>query len=109
LSETTKVRPKVAGNYYFTLVVIASNIFYFSRSQFKRGPAFLRDSAGWRQDVPLSNYTVDGSQCQAFLLIVPNTPTNSALLDIRFGGEPFYPETYHTQTGSPFVIASVAQ
>ena len=37
---------------------------------------------------------------------VPNTPTNSALLDIRFGGEPFYPETYHTQNGSPFVISS---
>lgn len=36
--------------------------------------------------------------------IVPNTPTNSALLDICFGCEPSYPETYHTQTGSPFVI-----
>ena len=45
-----------------------------------------------------------------FYWTVPNTPTNSALLDIRFGGEPFYPETYHTQTGSPFVIANaVAQ
>lgn len=37
---------------------------------------------------------------------VPNTPTNSALLDIRFGGEPFFPESYHTQNGSPFVISS---
>jgi hypothetical protein len=41
-----------------------------------------------------------------FYWIVPNTPSNSAVLDIRFGGEPFYPETYHTQTGSPFVISS---
>ena len=40
-----------------------------------------------------------------FYWIVPNTPTNSALLDIRFGCEPFYPETYNTQTSSPFVIA----
>ena len=31
-----------------------------------------------------------------FYWIVPNTPTNSALLDIRFGGEPFYPGTYQT-------------
>jgi len=40
-----------------------------------------------------------------FYWIVSNTPTNSALLDIRFGGEPFYPETQHTQNSSPFVIA----
>jgi hypothetical protein len=43
-----------------------------------------------------------------FYWIVPNTPTNSALLDIRFGCEPFYPETYHQQTSSPFVIASTS-
>jgi hypothetical protein len=41
-----------------------------------------------------------------FYWIVPNTPTNSALIDIRFGCEPFYPETYHAQTASPFVIAN---
>src|SRR5262249_35439784 len=41
-----------------------------------------------------------------FYWTVPNTPTNSALLDIRFGCEPFYPESFHAQTGSPFVIAS---
>ena len=40
---------------------------------------------------------------------VPNTPTNSALLDVRFGGEPFYPETHHAQTASLFVIASGGQ
>jgi hypothetical protein len=40
-----------------------------------------------------------------FYWVVPNTPTNSALLDIRFGGEPFYPETHHAQNASLFVIA----
>jgi len=43
-----------------------------------------------------------------FYWIVPNMPTNSAILDIRFGCEPFYPETYNTQTSSPFVIAQPA-
>ena len=37
---------------------------------------------------------------------VPNMPTNSAVIDIRFGCEPVYPEIYHVQTGSPFVIAN---
>lgn len=41
-----------------------------------------------------------------FYWTVPNTATNSALLDIRFGCEPSYPESYHTQSGSPFVISS---
>jgi hypothetical protein len=41
-----------------------------------------------------------------FYWTVPNTPTNSALLDIRFGCEPFYPETYNSQTASAFVIAT---
>jgi hypothetical protein len=41
--------------------------------------------------------------------VVPNTPTTAALLDIRFGGEPWYPETHHAQTGSPFVIKSSGQ
>lgn len=41
-----------------------------------------------------------------FYWTVPNTPTKSALLDIRYGCEPFYPESFHTQSGSPFVIAS---
>jgi len=40
--------------------------------------------------------------------IVPNTPTNAAVLDIRFGCEVFYPESRSPQTASPFVIASVA-
>jgi hypothetical protein len=39
-----------------------------------------------------------------FYWTVPNTPTNSAVIDIRFGGEPFYPDGFHRQTASPFVI-----
>jgi len=37
---------------------------------------------------------------------VPNTPTNAAVLDIRFGCEFYYPESYSPQPGSTFVIAS---
>ena len=40
-----------------------------------------------------------------FYWTVPNTPTNAAMLDIRFGCEVFYPESYSPQTASPFVIA----
>lgn len=43
-----------------------------------------------------------------FYWTVPNTPTNAALLDIRFGCEPSYPESYHTQSGSPFVISTAS-
>jgi hypothetical protein len=37
---------------------------------------------------------------------VPNTPSNAAVLDIRFGCEGFYPESYSPQAASTFVIAS---
>lgn len=37
--------------------------------------------------------------------IVPNTPTNAAVLDIRFGCEVYYPETPSPQPASTFVIA----
>lgn len=43
-----------------------------------------------------------------FYWIVPNTPTNSAVIDIRFGAEPFYPDGYHRQTASPFVIVNTS-
>ena len=36
---------------------------------------------------------------------VPNMPTNAAVMDIRFGCEVFYPETYAPQPASTFVIA----
>jgi hypothetical protein len=39
---------------------------------------------------------------------VPNMPTNSAVLDIRFGCEGFYPESYSPQTASSFTIAPSA-
>jgi hypothetical protein len=42
----------------------------------------------------------------SLLWTVPNTPTNSAVLDIRFGCEvPYYPESYAPQLASMFVIA----
>ena len=36
---------------------------------------------------------------------VPKWPTNAAVLDIRFGCEPGYPESYAPQPASTFVIA----
>jgi hypothetical protein len=41
----------------------------------------------------------------SFLWTVPNTPTNSAVLDIRFGCDLHYPETYAPQPASMFTIA----
>jgi hypothetical protein len=41
----------------------------------------------------------------SFLWTVPNTPTNSAVLDIRFGCDLRYPESYGPQIASQFVIA----
>ena len=43
-----------------------------------------------------------------FYWTVPNTPTGAAVLDVRFGCEPAWPETFHPQTASPFVIASLS-
>jgi len=36
---------------------------------------------------------------------VPNTPTNAAVLDVRFGCDGWYPESYSPQAASTFVIA----
>ena len=36
---------------------------------------------------------------------VPNTPTNAAVMDVRFGCEPGYPESFAPQPASTFVIA----
>jgi hypothetical protein len=41
----------------------------------------------------------------SYLWTVPNTPTNAAVLDIRFGCEGWYPESYAPQPASTFVIA----
>ena len=40
-----------------------------------------------------------------FYWTVPNTPTNSAVLDIRFGCDLHYPESYAPQPASMFTIA----
>jgi len=45
-----------------------------------------------------------------FYWTVPNTPTAAAVLDIRFGCEGYYPESYRPQFGSIFGITkSTAQ
>ena len=44
-------------------------------------------------------------KAQYFDWTVPNTPTNAAVMDIRFGCEPGYPESYAPQPASTFVIA----
>jgi hypothetical protein len=41
----------------------------------------------------------------SFLWTVPTTPTNAAVLDIRFGCDLHYPESYSPQTASMFTIA----
>ena len=40
-----------------------------------------------------------------FYWTVPNTPTNAAVLDVRFGGEGWYPECFAPQPASTFVIS----
>ena len=44
-------------------------------------------------------------RAQYFYWIVPNIPTNQAVLEVRFGCEPGYPETYAPQPASMFTIA----
>jgi hypothetical protein len=43
-----------------------------------------------------------------FYWTVPNTPTNTAVLDIRFGCDLHYPESYAPQPASMFTIAKSA-
>ena len=45
---------------------------------------------------------------KSFDWTVPNMPTNAAVLDVRFGCEVFYPETFAPQPSSTFVIAQPA-
>ena len=47
---------------------------------------------------------MDGA-AKYFYWTVPNWPTKAAVLDIRFGCEQFYPESYAPQPASTFVIA----
>ena len=73
------------------------------------------DLGAWELEVWLS---VDGGRtftmwispwldpkAQYFYWTVPNMPTNAAVMDIRFGCEPGYPESYAPQPASTFVIA----
>jgi len=45
------------------------------------------------------------AKVHSFLWTVPNTPTNAAVLDIRFGCLNIYPETASPQVQSTFVIS----
>jgi hypothetical protein len=45
-------------------------------------------------------------KAQYFYWTVPNIPTNAAVLDIRFGCEGWYPESYAPQPASMFTIAT---
>jgi hypothetical protein len=45
-------------------------------------------------------------KAQYFYWTVPNLPTNTAVLDIRFGCEGWYPENYAPQPASMFTIAT---
>jgi hypothetical protein len=47
-------------------------------------------------------------KAQFFFWTVPNIPTNAAVMDIRFGCEGWYPESYAPQPASTFVIAKTA-
>ena len=44
-------------------------------------------------------------KAQYFYWTLPNTPTNAAVMDIRFGSEPGYPESYAPHPASTFVMA----
>ncbi len=48
-------------------------------------------------------------KAQFFYWTVPNLPSNAAVMDIRFGCEGWYPESYSPQPASTFVIAKTAQ
>jgi hypothetical protein len=47
-------------------------------------------------------------KAEFFYWTVPNTPTNAAVLDIRFGCEMLYPESYSPQPASTFVISNTS-
>jgi hypothetical protein len=81
----------------------------------------------WKATLPRLRYT-EGCEMEVFLSVdggrtftmcitplldpkttyydwtVPNMPTNAAVLDIRFGCEGWYPESYAPQPASTFVI-----
>jgi hypothetical protein len=46
---------------------------------------------------------------RSFDWTVPNEPSNAAVMDIRFGCEPGWPESYAPQPASTFVIARAGE
>ena len=46
------------------------------------------------------------AKARSFYWTVPNLPTNEAVMDVRFGCEPFFPESSAPQPASMFVIAN---
>ena len=52
------------------------------------------------------HYAVMDPKAQYFYWTVPNLPTNTAVLDIRFGCEGWYPENYAPQPALMFTIAT---
>ena len=61
--------------------------------------------AGWRKNLHVMYYADTAPKAESYLWTVPNLPTNAAVLDIRFGCEGWYPESYAPQPMSTFVIA----
>jgi hypothetical protein len=80
------------------------------RAQFPHVPRFDRCEMelylsldGGRTYLPRITPSLD-PKTTYFYWTVPNLPTNEAVLDIRFGCEMWYPESYSPQTASTFVI-----
>jgi hypothetical protein len=108
-----------SGNHSAQLITQrAGQVFYHGqqiRIEWKDTLPFVQYFSGCEMEVWLS---LDGGRTfpmcitpilnpktTSFDWTVPNTPTNAAVLDIRFGCEGFYPESYSPQAASTFVIA----
>jgi hypothetical protein len=75
----------------------------------RRGPDNVWDGnspfARWRQDDYMRLTESRNPKVQYFDWVVPNAPTNTAVLNIRFGCLNIYPETPSLQLQSAFVIS----
>lgn len=60
------------------------------------------------QSYPMCITPILDPKARFFYWIVPNTPTNMAVMDIRFGCEGWYPESHGPQPASMFRIAKAA-
>jgi hypothetical protein len=118
LLNTSRGALAASGGYSATLLVpTAGQVLYPGqqvRIQWKATLPRLRYAQGCEMEIFLS---LDGGRtftmCITPLLdpktnyydwTVPNMPTNAAVLDIRFGCEGWYPESYAPQPASTFVI-----